>query len=363
MQAGRQHGPDPGQSNLSAVRVPRQDEVDVVVGQVVEGARIVEEQEAQVPVEARVRAQQLAQVGVAVPPHEVGADDLHGAGLGARDGRRVDQQLDAVGRERGAHLVGCFVVVVPEHGITTVGHAAQGRERALERAGRRVALHREEVAREQDEVGVAILGAARDRDFDRELARFPEVVARLAGAAPVDGVRGAGPFWQSAKRPAAERVALVGDAAGYTDAVTGEGISLAIRGAEALARIFAESDGVVGYDRAWRGITREHRAFAALLRLAVDHPGSRRAAFRALARMPWFFEVLLRRAGEVARALAAFEARHPGVVERIPYVPHAQAVAESLVGAQGRGLSSFWPMRVLESTRALVREPTLLLLD
>ncbi|MCA9502748.1 MAG: NAD(P)/FAD-dependent oxidoreductase [Myxococcales bacterium] len=155
----------------------------------------------------------------------------------------------------------------------------------------------------RDEVGVAILGAAKDRDFDRELARFPEVVARLAGAAPVDGVRGAGPFWQSAKRPAAERVALVGDAAGYTDAVTGEGISLAIRGAEALARIFAESDGVVGYDRAWRGITREHRAFAALLRLAVDHPGSRRAAFRALARMPWFFEVLLRRAGEVDQAL------------------------------------------------------------
>ncbi|HPG26367.1 MAG TPA: hypothetical protein PLW10_12095, partial [Myxococcota bacterium] len=45
------------------------------------------------------------------------------------------------------------------------------------------------------------------------------------------------------------------------------------------------------------------RAFAALLRLAVDHPGSRRAAFRALARMPWFFEVLLRRAGEVDQAL------------------------------------------------------------
>jgi len=147
-----------------------------------------------------------------------------------------------------------------------------------------------------DEVGVAILSRADGRDFERQLAAFPELAAKLGGAAAVTEARGAGPFWQRARRRVRGNIALVGDAAGYTDAVTGEGIALALRTGDALARAFAERGSPAGYERAWWQITREHRAFAALLGFAVEHPRARRAAFRALARRPSLFERLLRRA-------------------------------------------------------------------
>jgi flavin-dependent dehydrogenase len=147
-----------------------------------------------------------------------------------------------------------------------------------------------------DEVGVAILGSDGGRDYDRELAGFPSLAARLAGAAPTSEVRGAGPFWQGARDRTASGVALVGDAAGYTDAVTGEGITLALRSGEALAHVFATRGSTSGYDRVWRRMTREHRAFAALLGFAVDHPRARRATFRLLSRAPSLFGTLLRRA-------------------------------------------------------------------
>lgn len=45
--------------------------------------------------------------------------------------------------------------------------------------------------------------------------------------------------------------ALVGDAAGFVDPITGEGIYFAIRSAELLAECFKEGTGLSGYDRAW----------------------------------------------------------------------------------------------------------------
>jgi flavin-dependent dehydrogenase len=152
-----------------------------------------------------------------------------------------------------------------------------------------------------DEVGVALLGSGGSRFADR-LARFPALAARLAGAEPASELRGSGRFWQRARRRHAPSVALVGDAAGYTDAVTGEGITLALRCAEALARVVAERRPLAEYEAHWRRLSRAHRAFAALLRLGVEHPRLRGAAFRALEAKPRLFEALLRRAaGEPAR--------------------------------------------------------------
>jgi flavin-dependent dehydrogenase len=147
-----------------------------------------------------------------------------------------------------------------------------------------------------DELGVAILAHADGRNFEQQLAAFPELAAKLERAVAVSEARGAGPFWQRARRRVTGGVALVGDAAGYTDAVTGEGIALALRTGDSLARIFAASGSPAGYERAWWRITSEHRAFAALLGFAVAHPRTRRAAFRALAWKPDLFERLLRRA-------------------------------------------------------------------
>ena len=153
-----------------------------------------------------------------------------------------------------------------------------------------------------DEVGVALLWSGGGGRFGDHLARFPALAERLAGAEPTSEVLGSGPFWQRARRRVAPGVALVGDAAGYTDAVTGEGITLALHCADALARVVAERRPLSSYEAHWRRLSRAHRAFAALLRVGVEHPRLRRAAFRALETAPTAFEALLRRAaGESQR--------------------------------------------------------------
>jgi flavin-dependent dehydrogenase len=153
-----------------------------------------------------------------------------------------------------------------------------------------------------DEVGVALLWRGDGGGYAERLARFPTLASQLAGAEIVSETRGAGPFWQGARARHAGRVALVGDAAGYTDAVTGEGITLALRGADALAHVIAMGEPLARYEAAWRRLTLPHRAMAATLAFGVAHPSARRAAFAGLARVPGAFEALLRfAAGEPLR--------------------------------------------------------------
>jgi len=103
----------------------------------------------------------------------------------------------------------------------------------------------------EQEVGVALLIDGKghmDRRgdagtaFDAWLARFPALHSRLQGAAPVCADRGAGPLHQRVRAVCRDRVLLVGDASGYLDAVTGEGLTLAIVQAAALARAVAGDD-------------------------------------------------------------------------------------------------------------------------
>ncbi|GHH56337.1 hypothetical protein GCM10018773_62190 [Streptomyces candidus] len=70
--------------------------------------------------------------------------------------------------------------------------------------------------------------------YDEHLAGFPALAASLSGPAATQ-VRGAGPLRQRVRRRTAGRVLLVGDAAGYVDALTGEGIALALATAGAAA--------------------------------------------------------------------------------------------------------------------------------
>jgi flavin-dependent dehydrogenase len=168
-----------------------------------------------------------------------------------------------------------------------------------------------------DELGVALLWPGDGGSYDEQLAHFPGAAERLAGAEAVSEVRGAGPFWQAARARFAGRIALVGDAAGYTDAVTGEGITVALLAARALSEALATGAPLRTYEAAWRRITRAHRAMAALLAIGVAHPLARRAAFSALARAPGAFTALLRiAAGEpIFAGRAAVPAAHARAIE------------------------------------------------
>jgi flavin-dependent dehydrogenase len=86
----------------------------------------------------------------------------------------------------------------------------------------------------------------------------------------------------------AGRVLLVGDAAGYVDALTGEGIGLALAQAEAAVGCLAA--GRPGdYEQAWRGITREHRIMTGALLWWAGRPELRPLLVPAAAVLPAAF--------------------------------------------------------------------------
>jgi len=121
-----------------------------------------------------------------------------------------------------------------------------------------------------DLVGIALL-TARRVPFETQLTDFPELLARLAPATAVTTVRGAGPLRQKARTRFHGRVLLVGDAAGYIDALTGEGLSLALTGAEALVGNLR--CGTPGrYETDWNRATRRHRLLTELLLRARQQP-------------------------------------------------------------------------------------------
>ena len=147
-----------------------------------------------------------------------------------------------------------------------------------------------------DEIGVAFLWSGEKGGFDHHLDRFPEIARRLEGAEVVSKDRGAGPLRQKARRVVlrrgAARFALVGDAAGYVDAITGEGLSLAFHQAQALAQAIDDDD-APAYARACRRLARLPDALTHLLLLVERWPRLRRRVLAALHRDPELFSRLL----------------------------------------------------------------------
>ncbi|MBE3013230.1 NAD(P)/FAD-dependent oxidoreductase [Microbispora sp. NEAU-D428] len=142
-----------------------------------------------------------------------------------------------------------------------------------------------------DMVGVAVLSSER-RPYDEHLARFPDLLARLDGP-PVTPVRGAGPLRQRVRRRVAGRVLLVGDAAGYVDALTGEGVSLALLSARALVGCLREGR-PEEYEAAWRRLSRRSRLLTSALVRARRHPPAARMIVPAARRLPAVFGAAVR---------------------------------------------------------------------
>jgi flavin-dependent dehydrogenase len=131
-------------------------------------------------------------------------------------------------------------------------------------------------------VGVAILSRGKP-DIDW----FPWLTGRLAGVASTAD-RGCGPLRNVVSRRVAGRVLLVGDSAGYEDALTGEGMSLAVRQAgAAVAAIAADRPG--DYERDWHRITRRYRLLTRALVLGTGVRVGRRAIVPGCAALPGAF--------------------------------------------------------------------------
>lgn len=146
-----------------------------------------------------------------------------------------------------------------------------------------------------DTVGVALLFGPVEGDatFEALIERFPALQERLATATGLDVPLGAGPFRQCVRRRFAGRVALVGDAAGYIDALTGQGLDLSFATATALVDVIRTGEPLEEYERAYRRLIRRYRATVELVLRVVRHRTSRAGMVRLLNAQPWLFGRLL----------------------------------------------------------------------
>jgi flavin-dependent dehydrogenase len=156
-----------------------------------------------------------------------------------------------------------------------------------------------------DEICVALVSCDPHLRLDNALAAFPEIALRLRGAATSSPERGAISSTRKLKEVYQGRVALVGDASGAVDSITGEGLCLAFRQAQVLAECFANGD-LRHYRRQHAALARRPAMMARLM-LALDWKTSfRQRVMRAFDSDPELFRRMV--------------ARHIGVLSPLAFV-------------------------------------------
>jgi menaquinone-9 beta-reductase len=141
---------------------------------------------------------------------------------------------------------------------------------------------------------VCVVYITRDPRCDRAniLANFPEIANRLAGVEVVSQQRGAVTASCKLHRVASDYAALIGDASGSADAITGEGLAISFRQALALAESI-HSGSLAPYRRAHHEIGKLPHAMGELMLTLDRWPALQVRAMRALAATPIFFRDLL----------------------------------------------------------------------
>jgi len=142
--------------------------------------------------------------------------------------------------------------------------------------------------------------------------RWPRLQERLTAARLCEKPRAIGPLALECRGVAASGAVLVGDAAGFYDPFTGEGVTLALRTAELAADAIdsaLRTAGPVGilsaYARARDRATRGKFRFNRVLQVAVSWPDAADAVARRLARRPDLADQLVGIAGDFVPARAA----------------------------------------------------------
>jgi len=143
------------------------------------------------------------------------------------------------------------------------------------------------------EVCVVIMAHnSHDANFDYAMQTLPVLRARLVDAELSGSQRGALTMIQSLPRVWRGNVALVGDASGGVDAITGEGLRLAFQQAIALARVM-ESGDLREYGAVHRRLARRSVRIARLMLQLGNCPRLRSRVIAALNRNPRLFARLL----------------------------------------------------------------------
>ncbi len=143
-----------------------------------------------------------------------------------------------------------------------------------------------------NQVCVAVLSRDSGCRLEQALELFPKVKAHLRHAVPASAERGALSASRRLRRVTSGPVALIGDASGSVDAVTGEGMCMAFRQALALGEAI-EADDLQLYQRAYERIRRGPALMADLLLLLDRRSGIRRRVFTSFSARPEVFSHML----------------------------------------------------------------------
>jgi menaquinone-9 beta-reductase len=141
------------------------------------------------------------------------------------------------------------------------------------------------------EVCVALISEDPGLRLDQALEAFPRVAERLSNAEHGSVERGAVSVTRKLARVCAGNVALVGDASGGVDAITGEGLCLAFHQADLLADCLVSSN-LSAYQTGHRALGRRPALMSRLM-LLLEHPGLRARVMRAFVTKPELFMHML----------------------------------------------------------------------
>ena len=137
--------------------------------------------------------------------------------------------------------------------------------------------------------------------FDARAKHLPHLARRLAGGSRVAPVRAMGPLAYRVDPPRTGGVLMVGDATGFYDPFSGEGIFNGLRSAElaaetavrALRRGDLSAAALAGYDRARRLASRDKERVTRALQLLISHRALANLTARLLARRQSLLDLLL----------------------------------------------------------------------
>jgi len=157
--------------------------------------------------------------------------------------------------------------------------------------------------------------------FDRATRALPGLGVRLGAARRVSPVRALGPLAYRVAAPAHDGVVLVGDALGFLDPFTGEGVHTALRSAELAAEVAGPALRTGDLSRAALAPVHARRAaefdgkrrVATLLQLIIGRPRLASHVVRRLRRRPAALDTLMGVVGDFAPPT---EVLRPGFLAR-----------------------------------------------
>jgi 2-polyprenyl-6-methoxyphenol hydroxylase-like FAD-dependent oxidoreductase len=144
------------------------------------------------------------------------------------------------------------------------------------------------------------------RTFQRWVFAQPELARRLEGTEQITPHLATSPVTEHARRGVAPGFALLGDAAGSLDPITGGGMAQALMSAELLARYVPERLGsddswLADFERARRAFLFDYRILTSMVLWMTDHPQIGEPLLLFLKIVPAFFSHLIGVSGGVRR--------------------------------------------------------------